>query len=103
MLLFVAAAPVLFFDLPRKLLIFTALYPFIAFWLIWGGTILVPIFALVGFVVGYRGLSALRESAALPLGFFGGVAAAIVDLGHRRLMLSRHGALGDCHAVAVQP
>ena len=34
-LLLVAAAPVLFFDLPRKLLIFTAVYPFLAFWLIW--------------------------------------------------------------------
>ena len=37
-LLFFAAAPVLFFDLPRKLLFFTGLYPFIAYWLIWGGT-----------------------------------------------------------------
>ena len=38
-LLFVAVAPVLFSMLPRKLLIFTGLYPFIAFWLIWGGKI----------------------------------------------------------------
>ena len=30
-LLFGAVAPVLFFDLPRKLLIFTSLYPFIAY------------------------------------------------------------------------
>ena len=29
-LLFVAAAPVMFFDLPRKMLIFTGIYPFLA-------------------------------------------------------------------------
>ncbi|SHL47366.1 L-glutamine ABC transporter membrane protein /L-glutamate ABC transporter membrane protein /L-aspartate ABC transporter membrane protein /L-asparagine ABC transporter membrane protein [Roseovarius litoreus] len=52
-LLFVAVAPVLFVALPRKLLIFTGLYPFIAFWLIWGGTLLVPLVALIGLIVGY--------------------------------------------------
>src|SRR6056297_1544056 len=53
-LLFVAIAPVLFIKyLPRRLLVFTGLYPFIAYWLIWGGSILVPIMALVGFFVGY--------------------------------------------------
>lgn len=53
LLLGVAAAPVLFRHLPRGLLIFTGLYPFIAFWLIWGGTILAPLVALAGFVLGY--------------------------------------------------
>src|SRR6056297_3651694 len=43
----------LFVALPRKLLIFTGLYPFIAFWLIWGGTLLVPLVALIGLVAGY--------------------------------------------------
>src|SRR6056297_3799839 len=52
-LLFVAVAPVLFVALPRKLLIFTGLYPFIAFWLIWGGTLLVPLVALIGLGAGY--------------------------------------------------
>ncbi|SFR96890.1 amino acid ABC transporter permease [Yoonia litorea] len=76
-LLFFAAAPVMFFDLPRKLLIFTALYPFIAFWLIWGGTILTPLFALVGIVVGYLVYSRyVRDSFAM--GFFGGVLAALI-------------------------
>jgi general L-amino acid transport system permease protein len=77
LLLFVAAAPVLFFDLPRKLLIFTGLYPFIAYWLIWGGTILTPIFALLGFVAGYLVYSRyVKQSFAM--GFFGGIAAAFV-------------------------
>ncbi|MFK7765580.1 MAG: amino acid ABC transporter permease [Roseobacter sp.] len=75
--LFVAVAPVLFFDLPRKLLIFTGLYPFIAYYLIWGGTIFVPILALIGVVAGavvYQRLVA-RSFAA---GFFGGIVAAVI-------------------------
>ncbi|GGH40646.1 L-glutamine ABC transporter membrane protein /L-glutamate ABC transporter membrane protein /L-aspartate ABC transporter membrane protein /L-asparagine ABC transporter membrane protein [Cribrihabitans marinus] len=77
-LLIVAAAPVLFFDLPRKMLIFTGLYPFIAFYLIWGGTIWTPIFALLGFVVGYVVYSRLvRNSFATA--FFSGIAAALVS------------------------
>ena len=76
-LLFVAAAPVMFFDLPRKLLYFTAIYPFLAYWLIWGGTILAPIFALLGFVAGYFAYAALvRNSFAQALG--AAVGAALV-------------------------
>ncbi len=76
-LLFVAAAPVMFFDLPRKLLIFTALFPFIAYYLIWGGTIFVPILALVGVIGGvlvYRKL----VTGSFAMGFFGGLIAALV-------------------------
>lgn len=76
-LMFVALAPVLFFDLPRKLLIATALYPFIAYWLIWGGSIWAPIFALAGFGVGYFVYSEL-VTRSFAAGFFGGVAAALV-------------------------
>lgn len=76
-LLFIAVAPVLFFDLPRKLLIFTGLYPFIAFWLIWGGTILVPILALVGCAGGYAVYNRFVKGS-FATGFFGGIAAAMV-------------------------
>ncbi|MDP2493357.1 amino acid ABC transporter permease [Shimia thalassica] len=76
-LLFAAVAPVLFFDLPRKLLVMTALYPFIAFWLIWGGTILVPILALVGCGVGYAVYQRFVASN-FATGFFGGIAAAFI-------------------------
>ncbi|MEM1074606.1 MAG: amino acid ABC transporter permease [Pseudomonadota bacterium] len=76
-LLFLAAAPVLFFDLPRKLLIFTALYPFIAYYLIWGGTILTPIVALVGCIV--AGLVWQRFVArSFAAGFFGAIIAALL-------------------------
>ena len=62
-LLFVALAPLLFFKMfPRKLLVMTAVYPFLAFYLIWGGTILVPGFALLGIVVGLCRLHAAGVS-----------------------------------------
>ncbi len=77
LLLFAAAAPVLFFDLPRKLLIFTGLYPFIAFWLLWGGSIGTPLLALAGVVAGYLVYSRF-VAGSFALGFFGGIAAAFI-------------------------
>ncbi|HEY9037498.1 MAG TPA: amino acid ABC transporter permease [Roseovarius sp.] len=75
LLLFAAAAPVMFFKLPRKLLIITALYPFIAYYLIWGGTILTPLVALLGFVAGYLGYARLVKQN-FAAGFFAAIAAA---------------------------
>lgn len=74
-IMLVAIAPVLFFDLPRKLLIVTLLFPFVAFWLIWGGTIWTPVFAFVGLIVGYVVYSRF-VAQNFAIGFFGGVAAA---------------------------
>ena len=74
-LLFAAAAPVLFFDLPRKLLIFTGLYPFLAYWLIWGGSILVPIVALAGVIAAYFVFAAFNKQS-FGLAALGAVAAA---------------------------
>ncbi|WP_272009644.1 amino acid ABC transporter permease [Roseovarius sp. ZX-A-9] len=76
-LLFLAAAPVLFFDLPRKLLLFTAIYPFLAFWLIWGGTVWNPVFAALGFIAGYVVFD-LYGKQNFAAGFFGGIVAAFV-------------------------
>ncbi|MFV1441204.1 amino acid ABC transporter permease [Phaeobacter sp. JH20_36] len=76
-LLLIALAPVLFFDLPRKLLAFTAIYPFLAFWLIWGGSILVPIVALLGFVAAGFVFQKYGKGS-FALGFFGAIVAAVV-------------------------
>ncbi len=77
-LLFIAIAPVLFRKVfPAQLLIFTGLYPFIAYYLIWGGSILVPIFALLGFVAAYLVYEKL-VSQSFAMGFFGGIIAALV-------------------------
>jgi general L-amino acid transport system permease protein len=57
-LMLVALAPILFPSVPRKALIFSGLYPFIAFFLLWGGSIWLPIMVLLGFVIGYVVVSA---------------------------------------------
>ena len=74
-LLLFALGPVLFRRLPRKLLAFTVIYPFLAYWLIWGGTILVPFVAFLGTAFGiycFRRFS----SNALAVGAITGVIAA---------------------------
>jgi general L-amino acid transport system permease protein len=54
-LLFPALWPMLFDNAPyrRQLLVFTALYPVIAFWLIWGGSVWGVLATVAGPVVGY--------------------------------------------------
>lgn len=76
-LLIVAVAPVLFANLPRRMLILTGLYPFIGFWLIWGGTIMAPLMGLVGFIVAYMVFQRL-ERASFAMGVLGGLVAAII-------------------------
>ena len=76
-LLLVALAPVLFRKLPRQLLAFSIIYPFLAYWLIWGGTILVPVIAFLGFAGGvycFRRFSA----NAFALGAIVGVIVASI-------------------------
>lgn len=53
LLLIVALWPVLFENAPRQLWVHTAVYPLIAYWLIWGGSIWGPMMVLAGPVVGY--------------------------------------------------
>ncbi len=53
LLLGLAIAPVLFDRFPRKMLMFTVIYPFLAFWLVWGGSVWLPIGVMLGFVIGY--------------------------------------------------
>lgn len=52
-LMLVAVAPVLFDKLPRKMIWFSALYPFLGVWLLWGGTIWGPLLVIAGFVIGF--------------------------------------------------
>ncbi|MBT7583499.1 MAG: amino acid ABC transporter permease [Kordiimonadaceae bacterium] len=76
-LMLFALAPVLFRKLPRQLLNFSLIYPFLAYWLIWGGTPLVPVMAFFGFAVGvycFRRFSA----NAFALGAIVGVIMAII-------------------------
>ncbi|MCX7302582.1 MAG: amino acid ABC transporter permease [Rhodobacterales bacterium] len=49
----IAIAPVLFTQLPRKLLWFTMIAPILIFTLLWGGSIWAPISVALGFVIGF--------------------------------------------------
>ncbi len=98
-LLFVAVPPVLFYKLPRWMLVFTALYPFVAYWLIWGGTVVVPVFALIGVIAGYLTFTRVEKFGFVP-GILGGilVAAAIWWIGG--LVAGEEGNLLAIQAVA---
>jgi general L-amino acid transport system permease protein len=76
-LMLVAASPVLFSKLPRGMLIFTGIYPFLAYWLIWGGTMMTSIIALLGFVAGYL-VFKKAERAGFSIGLGAGIIAAVI-------------------------
>ena len=71
-LLLVALAPILFRSLPRQLLIFSAIYPFLAFWLIWGGSLLTSVSTLLGCalaIICYRRFSSGSFAIAVLVSF----------------------------------
>ena len=106
-LLFVALAPILYPWVPRKLLWFSAVYPFLAYFLLWGGSVWVPVSAALGFVAGYAALVALTRFGTLtatigaivtPLiwwlllaGPFASLMADILPLGHQFVRSDRFG------------
>ena len=78
-LMFVALAPILFADkVPGQLMWFTLAYPFIATWLIWGGSFWLPILAAMGFVVAYIAYKILSKVSGPIVTNLGALAAALV-------------------------
>lgn len=78
-LLLVAAVPALFAQfVPRKFLVLTFLYPFVAYWLIWGGTLIAMVFAAIGVIVAYFVFLRAERSLGFVLGLVTGLVAAIV-------------------------
>lgn len=78
-LLAVALAPILFRSrVPRVLLVVTVLFPFVMPWLLWGGSVWVPVGVLLGFVIGI-GTSVLvaRKYGSLS-GLLAGALAAVI-------------------------
>jgi len=73
-LLGAAIAPVLFDKLPRKMLMFSAIFPFLGFWLVWGGSIWFPVSIILGFVISYFAADRLPAF----IGSLGATIAAIV-------------------------
>ena len=78
-LLAVALAPILFAEkVPAKLIWFSAIYPFLFPWLLWGGPIWGPLMVAAGFVVGfyaYRFISGIKGDL---LGLIAATVAALV-------------------------
>ena len=75
-LMLVALWPVLFSSAPRCVLWFSAAFPAVAFWLLWGGTVWLPVMILLGFAVGY-----LAYRLISPLnGLLGAIAAILAPI-----------------------
>ncbi|PJK29589.1 amino acid ABC transporter permease [Minwuia thermotolerans] len=81
-LLFVSLYPVLFSSAPRKLLILSAAYPLIAYWLIWGGSIWGPVLVAaalgIGFLIVQYGSRALANVMDEGVAFLTSVGLAII-------------------------
>ena len=73
-LLLVSIAPILFKKLPRKMLIMSAIYPFLTFWLIWGGTILTPLVVAVALILAFMAFVRMERQ----VGFITGMASSVV-------------------------
>ncbi|MCY4005352.1 MAG: amino acid ABC transporter permease [Rhodobacteraceae bacterium] len=72
-LLFVALAPILFTRFPRKMLWFSAAYPFLGVWLLWGGSLWDIAVIPLGLAVGCAAFFAIaRAFGSLP-GIIGAV------------------------------
>ena len=72
-----ALAPILFPKLPKKLLIFSGIYPFIGYWLLWGGTFWTPFLTLAGLLAGYLIINLLTERRGLLVGLIVGTLLTI--------------------------
>jgi general L-amino acid transport system permease protein len=79
-LLLVCIAPILFQKLPRKMLIFSAIYPFLAFWLIWGGTVLTPVVVALSLIAGYLAFVKIERLTGFATGLLSGVVAVALVL-----------------------
>ncbi|MCC5970813.1 MAG: amino acid ABC transporter permease [Pararhodobacter sp.] len=106
-LLFVALGPILYPWVPRKMLWFSAAFPFLGYFLLWGGSIWFPISVALGFVVGYAVLVLMRPTGTLiatsaaiiapvvwwlvAAGTFAGWAHAVLPLGIEGVRSDRFG------------
>lgn len=77
-LFFVALAPVLFPKVPRQMLAFSAVFPFLAVWLIWGGAFWTPLLVMAGFGLGYVGYLVGGRFGGAILGVIAAIVVALV-------------------------
>ncbi|WP_299356422.1 amino acid ABC transporter permease [uncultured Shimia sp.] len=78
-LLVAALAPILFADrVSSKLLIVTAIYPFIMPWLMWGGSVWGPVSIALGFVVGFMVLKYATNAMGELIALIAAVVSALI-------------------------
>ena len=78
-LLVVALAPVLYSEyVPRKLIWFSAVYPFLMPWLLWGGSLWVPLMVIVGMALGVAAHIMVSSWSNNMFGFVAGVLVAVI-------------------------
>ncbi|RVV97105.1 amino acid ABC transporter permease [Mesobaculum littorinae] len=77
----IAASPVLFPRLPRQALWFSAISPFIMFWLLWGGSVWAPLSVLLGIVLAYVAFRIASRFVSPVLAMLAGVAVAVLCWG----------------------
>ncbi len=75
-LMLVALGPILFSWVPRQFLWVSLTFPAVAFWLLWGGSVWLPVMILVGFALGYAAFRAVSVVNSLA----GAIAAALVPV-----------------------
>ncbi|MBF9059292.1 ABC transporter permease subunit [Rhodobacterales bacterium HKCCSP123] len=74
-LLVVAVAPILYSSLPRKLLWFSLAFPFVAVFLLWGGTIWGPVLVAAGLVASLLIARVVAPAAGALIGMLAGIVA----------------------------
>jgi len=74
----IALAPVLFEGAPKKLLWFSAIFPFLCFWLIWGGSIWLPISVILGFVLSVVAYGFVSKATTTLIGVIAAIITPIV-------------------------
>ena len=77
LLMFVAFAPLLHDNLPRKLLWFTAVYPLVAYWLLWGGSLWGPLLVIMALVVVALAMAQLSRVANVAVAAIAGLALLV--------------------------
>ena len=77
-LMLVAIAPLLFNSLPRKILWFSALFPFVAFWLLWGGSIWPPLMVLAGIALGGVAYGIISKAISSLAGVVAALATPVI-------------------------
>ncbi|EFL90474.1 amino acid ABC transporter permease [Ahrensia sp. R2A130] len=77
-LMLVAFAPVLHDNLPRKMLWFSAVFPLLAYWLIWGGTIWGPLMIIAMIALAFVAFKAVAKSVNPVVGLLAAVAVGIL-------------------------